>query len=146
MSKDAILDLEYRISQLELIANPIAKDILRATVAEVPRPAFDTGSLRRSGRAYVNGKFVSSTHRMREAQGSNPRTVGRDLTHLPDDGGGTMSAGMDSIQIIYTAGYAQKMHDWTGELSDAESGPGFISSKIGFYRSIIDSYLSRIFK
>lgn len=147
MSNEKVLDdLSRVIEQLEFVQIPIAKTILRATVADIPRPAFDTGALRRSGRAYVNGKFVSSTHRMREAQGSNPKTSGWDRSKLTADGELAEESPIQGISIIYKAPYSKKMHDYHGRFTDSESGPGFISAKLSTYSSIISSTLDRIFK
>lgn len=147
MSNEATIEQLGRIiEQLSLVEIPIAKKILRATVAEVPRPAFDTGALRRSGRAFVDGKFVSSTHRMREAQGSNPKTDGWKRKGLTSDGQEMSSSVTPGIEIRYTADYAQKMHDYRGKFTDASSGPGFISSKLSTYRTIIEHHLDSILK
>ncbi len=146
MSKDNITsDLDRIAHELQDVLRPIAKRILRSTVADVPRPAFDTGTLRRSGRAYVAGKFVSSTHRMREAQGRNPKTESRNRNANP--GGGDYAGGAsDIISIIYKTDYAEKMHGWHGKFTDSESGPGFISSKMTQYHSIITEEINRILR
>lgn len=146
MSNEAVIEqLNRIIEQLDFVQVPIAKDILRTTVAAIPRPAFDTGALRRSGRAYVNGRFVSSTHRMREAQGSNLVTDGWKRKGLVDDNE-TISSSVGGIEIIYKASYAKRMHDHHGKFTDSESGPGFVSSKMTLYRNIIEQHLDSILK
>jgi len=143
------------IDGLEPLSREVAKDLLRSTVADIPRPPFDTGTLRRSGRAYVDGVFVSSTHRMREAQGRNPVTASRNRnkpkkSYLSSDalavsaGGGSftpMQRGV--IEIVYKTPYAAKMHNWHGPLTDNESGPGYISTKLMRIGGIAQKHLDR---
>ena len=137
------------IAGLSVIAVPVAKDLLRSTVADSPRPPFDTGALRRSGRAYVNGRFVSSTHRMREAQGSNPATRSRkpiQKSYLATGSYSESASGVGAdIEIVYKAPYASKMHGWPKErMSDPESGPGFISTKLLKIDTLLQKHLTSV--
>ena len=145
------------IADIEQIDAEVGKEMLRSTLVDFPRPAFDTGTLRRSGRAYVNGRLVSSTHRMREAQGRNPATASRNRTPLAtkdfgkDTGVGFKASGATFnpmkrgvIEIVYKAPYASKMHDWQGNFTDPESGPGFISAKMMKLGNILRHHVRRI--
>jgi hypothetical protein len=151
-----IIDATDRLLEgLESLSIETAKDVLHSTVADTPRPPFDTGTLRRSGRAYVDGKFVSSTHRMREAQGRNPVTASRNRNKgskkylasgefsVSASGGSFVPMQKGIIEIIYKTPYAAKMHNWHGQLTDSESGPGFISTKFMKLGGILQNHLNK---
>ena len=158
MFKELTRDIANTIVGLQQVEKNVAKRLLRSTVADFPRPPFDTGTLRRSGRAYVNGVLVSSTHRMREAQGRNPNTASRKRNPLSkktlssgshseqtDTFGPESSVSSTGIEIVYKTPYAAKMHSWHGSVTDNESGPGFITSKFHNIKRFLNEELTRIY-
>jgi len=138
------------------IEERVAKKLLRSTVADFPRPPFDTGALRRSGQAYVGNHLVSTTKRMSEAQGSNPKTASRKYKGPSETPSGPTQIGTDvpsvhgasgkGITIVYTKNYAAKMHSWPGNFTAPDAGSGFISTKFEYVPGFLREELHRMFK
>ena len=153
----------------------VAEVFLRDTIEKQPKPAWETGALRRSGMAYIGSvpyintvgllgpmhrdlqdnpnfyaresmTFTGATDRPesydsfsvlrgpRHIKGAESLTF-KDVKRSGRGGLNRFAAARkkftlrDKVTVAYSAPYAATMHEWTGNFSHHESGPGFITTK-----------------
>lgn len=136
-------------SRLNVVDVQLAKELLRATYEDYPRPAWNTGQLRSSGAVYIGGRLIATTSQTganpggswalhgqsgRVDQGAGPFIL-KEL-HIRKIRSATTTAGTEAvtslrgkITVIYNSPVAAMMHEWAGGFSDDESGPHYITAK-----------------
>jgi hypothetical protein len=163
MAKDEfagiIANIEKLQEQMDLAPDILAPMLLDATLIVSPTPAWNTGRLRTSGTAYVDGRKVAQN----KLHGPNPNGLfdkfgiqgksGGMVTRKETVTGGTFGADAlgavggkvkGTISIVYRAPTAAMMHEWPGRFSDPTAGPHYITSKFNLWNLAYIQVMKRI--